>query len=141
MGLVELYDLSPDANSLVANISTRGFVDTGDNVMIGGFIVGAGSSGRVAVRAMGPSLTDAGVFGSLADPVLEVHDHNGALMKTNDNWQADASASEIQAAGLAPGNADEAAMISPLTPGMYTAIVRGKDSNSGVALVEAYNLE
>ena len=140
MGLVELYDLSPNASSLVANISTRGFVDTGDNVLIGGFIVGPGSSGRVAVRAMGPSLSNAGIAGALADPLLEIHDHNGSLMKTNDNWQTDPSASEIQSAGLAPANANEAAMLSPLTPGMYTAIVRGQGSTSGVGLVEAYNL-
>jgi PAP2 superfamily len=141
VGLVELYDLSPDANSLVANISTRGFVDTGDNVLIGGFIVGPGSSGRVVLRAIGPSLTNAGISGALANPVLEIHDHNGALMKTNDNWQTDASASEVQAAGLAPANANEAAVLAPLTPGMYTAIVRGHGSATGVALVEAYNLE
>ena len=140
MGLVEFYDLSPAANSLIANISTRGFVDTGDNVLIGGFIVGAGSSGRVVVRALGPSLSNAGISGALADPVLEIHDHNGALMKTNDNWQTDASASEVQAAGLAPANANESALLSPLTPGMYTAIVRGQGSSTGVALVEAYNL-
>jgi hypothetical protein len=141
IGLVELYDLSPAANSLVANISTRGFVDTGDNVLIGGFIVGPGSSGRVAVRAMGPSLGNAGIVGPLADPVLELHDHNGALLKTNDNWQNDSSAAEVQAAGLAPANANESALLSPLTPGMYTAIVRGgQGSSTGVALVEAYNL-
>ena len=140
MGLIELYDLSPAANSLVANISTRGFVDTGDNVLIGGFIVGPGSSGRVAVRAMGPSLTNAGISDALANPFLEIHDNNGALMKTNDDWQTDPSASEIQSAGLAPANANEAAMLSPLTPGLYTAIVRGQGSSTGVALVEAYNL-
>jgi hypothetical protein len=139
-GLVELYDLSAAANSLVANISTRGFVDTGDNVLIGGFIVGPGSSGRVAVRAMGPSLTNAGISGALANPLLEIHDHNGALLKTNDEWQTDPSATELQAAGLAPANPNEAAMLSPLTPGMYTAIVRGQGSTTGVALVEAYNL-
>jgi hypothetical protein len=141
MGLVELYDLSPAANSLIANISTRGFVDTGDNVLIGGFIVGPGSSGRVAVRALGPSLGNVGISAPLADPFLEVHDNNGALMKTNDNWPTDASASEIQAAGLAPGNPNEAAMLSPFTPGAYTAIVRGHGFRTGVALVEAYNLE
>lgn len=141
MGLVELYDLSPAANSLVANISTRGFVDTGDNILIGGFIVGPGSSGQVVVRALGPSLNSAGISEVLADPLLEVHDNNGAIMKTNDSWQTEASASEIQAAGLAPGNANEAAILSPLTPGMYTAIVRGHGSSTGVALVEAYNLE
>ena len=140
LGLVEFYDLSPAADSLLANISTRGFVDLGDNVLIGGFIVGPGSSGRVAVRAMGPSLTNAGIAGALADPVLEIHDNNGALMKTNDNWQSDASAADIQAAGLAPANASESATLAPLTPGMYTAIVRGQGSNTGVALVEAYNL-
>jgi hypothetical protein len=140
MGLVELYDLSPAANSLVANISTRGFVDIGDNVLIGGFIVGPGSSGRVAVRAMGPSLANVGITEALADPVLEIHDNNGALMKTNDNWLTDASAAELQAAGLAPANTNESAMLSPLTPGMYTAIVRGQGSSTGVALVEAYNL-
>lgn len=140
MGLVELYDLSPAANSLVANISTRGFVDTGDNVLIGGFIVGPGSSGRVVVRAMGPSLANVGITGALADPVLEIHDNNGALLTTNDNWQTDASAAAVQATGLAPANANESAMLSPLTPGMYTAIVRGQGSSTGVALVEAYNL-
>jgi hypothetical protein len=141
MGLVELYDLSPAANSLVANISTRGFVDTSDNVLIGGFIVGPGSSGKVAVRALGPSLSNVGISAPLADPFVEVHDSNGAVLKTNDNWQTDASASQIQAAGLAPGNVNEAAILSPLTPGMYTAIVRGQGSSTGVALVEAYNLE
>ena len=141
MGLIELYDLSPAANSLVANVSTRGFVNTGDDVLIGGFIVGPGSSGKVVVRALGPSLNNAGISTALVDPLLEVHDSNGALMKMNDSWQANANANEIQSAGLAPGNANEAAILSPLTPGQYTAIVRGPGSSTGVALVEAYNLE
>jgi hypothetical protein len=140
IGLVEMYDLTETTNSLVANISTRGFVDTGDNVLIGGFIVGAGSSGNVVVRALGPSLTNAGISGALADPLLEVHDSNGETIKTNDNWQADASAGEIQAAGLAPGNVKEPAILSPLSPGAYTTVVRGQGSSTGVALVEAYNL-
>jgi hypothetical protein len=140
IGLVEIYDLTEITNSLVANISTRGFVDTGDNVLIGGFIVGAGSSGKIVVRALGPSLTSAGVSEALADPLLEVHDGNGAILKTNDNWQTDASSGEIQAAGLAPSNAKEAAILSPLSPGAYSTIVRGKGSSTGVALVEAYNL-
>jgi hypothetical protein len=108
--------------------------------MIGGFIVGAGSSGKILVRALGPSLASAGISGALADPLLEVHDSNGATIKTNDNWQTDASASEIQAAGLAPGNVKEAAILSPLSPGAYTTVVRGQGSSTGVALVEAYNL-
>jgi hypothetical protein len=140
IGLVEMYDLTETTNSLVANISTRGFVDNGDNVLIGGFIAGAGSSGKIVVRALGPSLTNAGVSGALADPLLEVHDSNGEIIKTNDNWQTDANSGEIQAAGLAPGNVKEAAILSPLSPGAYTTIVRGQGSTTGVALVEAYNL-
>lgn len=140
IGLIEMYDLTQGANSLVANISTRGFVDTGDNVLIGGFIVGPGSSGRVAVRALGPSLNDVGLSGTLADPILELHDNNGSLLRTNDNWLTDAGATELFADGLAPKNASEAAILSPLPPGAYTAIVRGHGSDTGVALVEAYNL-
>ena len=141
-GLVEIYDLSPDSDSLVGNMSTRGFVDLGNNVLIGGFIVGSGSSGRVAIRALGPSLQDGGISGTLAlaDPLLELHDPNGALIRTNDNWITDGGATELLAAGLAPNNAAEAAILTPLAPGAYTAVVRGKGSNIGVALVEAYNL-
>jgi hypothetical protein len=140
IGLVEMYDLSPDSNSLVGNMSTRGFVDLGDNALIGGFIVGSGSSGRVAIRALGPSLQNAGVSGALADPVLELHDSNGSVIKTNDTWLTDPGATQLLAAGLAPNNAGEAAILAPLAPGAYTAVVRGKGSNTGVALVEAYNL-
>jgi hypothetical protein len=140
IGLIELYDLTSSSNSLVGNISTRGFVDTGDNVLIGGFIVGTGSSGRVAIRALGPSLTNAGISNALSDPFLELHDSNGAIIRTNDDWLSDSGATELLAAGLAPANANEAAILSPLAPGAYTAIVRGHGSNTGVALVEAYNL-
>jgi hypothetical protein len=140
LGLIEIYDLSADSNSLLGNISTRGFVDMGDNVLIGGFIVGTGSSGRVAVRALGPSLSNIGIVGALADPLLELHDNNGTLIRTNDSWLLDPGATELLAAGLAPSNANEAAILSALAPGAYTAIVRGHGSNTGVALVEAYNL-
>lgn len=140
IGLVEMYDLSADSNSLVGNISTRGFVDIGDDVLIGGFIVGSGSSGRVAVRALGPSLTSAGISGALADPFLELHDSNGAILRTNDNWLTDPGATQLVAAGLAPDNVNEAAILAALAPGPYTAIARGPGSNTGVALVEAYNL-
>jgi hypothetical protein len=140
IGLVELYDLTPGSNSLLANISTRGFVDTDQNVLIGGFIVGTGSTGRVAVRALGPSLNAAGISGTLADPILELHDSNGGLIRTNDSWLLDGGATELLAAGLAPANLNEAAILSPLAPGSYTAIVRGHGSNTGVAIVEAYNL-
>jgi len=140
LGLVELYDLTADSNSLVANISTRGFVNTDDGVLIGGFIVGSGSSGTVAIRALGPSLSNVGISNPLADPLLELHDSNGSLLKTNDSWQTDVGATQLLAAGLAPANPNEAAILSPLAPGPYTAIVRGTGSSTGVALVEAYNL-
>jgi hypothetical protein len=140
IGLIEMYDLSANSNSLVGNISTRGFVDMGDNVLIGGFIVGSGSSGRVAVRALGPSLNNAGISNALADPLLELYDSNGTIIRTNDSWLTDPGATELLAAGLPPGNANEAAILSALAPGAYTAVVRGHGSNTGVALVEAYNL-
>lgn len=140
IGVVELYDLTPTSNSLLANISTRGFVDVGDNALIGGFIVGTGSSGRVAVRALGPSLNAVGLSGTLADPILELHDSNGGLVRTNDSWQLDDGATELLSAGLAPANANEPAILSPLAPGSYTAIVRGHGSNTGLAIVEAYIL-
>ncbi len=140
IGLIEIYDLTPESNSLLGNLSTRGFVDTGDGVLIGGFIVGTGSSGRIAVRALGPSLKNFGIASVLADPILELHDTNGATIRTNDNWLTDPGATELLAAGLSPDNANEAAILSELAPGTYTAVVRGDGSSNGVALVEAYNL-
>jgi hypothetical protein len=140
IGLMEIYDLTPESNSLLGNLSTRGFVDAGDGALIGGFIVGTGSSGRVAVRALGPSLENFGVSSALADPILELHDSNGATIRTNDGWLTDPGATELLAAGLSPGNADEAAILCALAPGAYTAVVRGHGSSNGVALVEAYNL-
>lgn len=140
IGLVEMYDLSQDANSLVSNISTRGFVNTGDDVLIGGFIVGTGSSGRIAVRAMGPSLAGVGISGVLEDPLLELHDSNGTTLRTNDGWLSDPGAAELLAAGLAPKNGNEAAILTSLAPGTYTAVVRGNGSSTGVALAEVYDL-
>jgi hypothetical protein len=142
VGLVETYDLDQAAASQLANISTRGFVETGDNVMIGGFIVGGGGGGNatVIVRAIGPSLGTAGVSGALADPTLELHDSNGAIIASNDNWK-DTQEAEIEAAQLAPADDRESAIEATLAPGAYTAIVRGKDNGTGVGLVEAYNLQ
>jgi hypothetical protein len=140
IGLIEIYDLTPDSNSLLGNLSSRGFVDTGDSALIGGFIVGTGSSGRIAVRALGPSLKNVGISSALADPILELHDSNGAIIRANDSWLSDPGATELLAAGLSPGNANEAAILSALAPGSYTAVVRGDGMSSGVALVEAYNL-
>jgi hypothetical protein len=142
VGLVEVYDLGQGVNSKPANISTRGFVDTGNNVMIGGFIVGGGSGGgtaRVMVRALGPSLAGSGVAGALGDPTLEVHDGDGTLIASNDNWRSDQEV-EIIATGIPPLNDLESAIVRNLTPGNYTAIVHGVNNTTGVALVEAYGL-
>jgi hypothetical protein len=141
IGLVEVYDLDSAANSTLGNISARGFVDTGDNVMIGGFIVGAGEGlpGRVIVRAIGPSLSLSGIVNPLQDPELELHDQNGALIASNDDWK-DTQQAEIEATGLAPTNDKEAAIVQTLTDGPYTAIVRGVNDTVGVALVEVFDL-
>ncbi|PYJ09697.1 MAG: hypothetical protein DMF06_09035 [Verrucomicrobia bacterium] len=137
VGLVEVYDFSPGTTSKLANISTRGFVETDANVMIGGFIVGGGSgTGRVILRALGPSLP---VAGALGNPTLELHDGNGALIAFNDNWRTDQQA-EIIATGIPPSNDLEAAIVRNLPPGNYTAIVRGAGNSTGVALVETYGL-
>lgn len=138
IALVEIYDIGDTASNL-ANISTRGFVDTGDNVMIGGFIIGPASTmaSRIGVRAIGPS---SGVAGALQDPVLELHDSNGGVIATNDNWQDDSSAADVQSYGLAPADARESAMMRTLAPGAYTSVVRGANSATGVGLVEVYNL-
>ena len=139
VGLVEVYDLDQTANSKLANISTRGFVDTGDNVMIGGFISGNGVA-KVIVRAIGPSLTSFGVPGALQDPTLELHDGTGAIIATNDNWR-DTQENEIEATGLAPTDDRESAIVATITPGNYTAIVRGTNDTTGVGLVEVYNIQ
>jgi len=143
IGLVEAYDLDQTADSELANISTRGFVDAGDNVMIGGFIVG-GEGGRnvsVIVRAIGPSLAKANppVPGALADPTLELHDSNGTTLTSNDNWR-DTQEAEIIASTVPPTDDLESAIVMTLAPGAYTAVVSGKNNTTGVALVEAYNL-
>ncbi len=140
VALVEVYDLEYDSAEIkLANISTRGRVETGDNVMIGGFIVGGTEPANVLVRALGPSLADAGVSGSLQDPILELHDANGNSI-TNDDWRSD-QALEIIASTVPPSNDTEPALVAALVPGNYTAIVRGKNDTSGVALVEVYNLQ
>lgn len=138
VGLIEVYDLAQSANSKLANISTRGFVDTGDNVMIGGFIVGNGYA-KVIVRAIGPSLTNAGIQGALQDPMLELHNGNGTTILSNDNWK-DSQQVDIQATGIAPSDDRESAIVATLTSGNYTAVVRGSNNATGIGLVEVYNL-
>lgn len=139
VGLVELYDLDATSGSRLANISTRGRVGTGENVMIGGFIVGGNEPTRIIVRGMGPSLASFGVTGALSDPVLELHDANGGVIR-NDNWR-DTDEQAIIATGLAPSNNQEAAIVQALVPGNYTAILSGSANATGVGLIEVYNLE
>ena len=136
VGLLEVYDLDRGLGPKVLNISTRGRVDVGDNVMIGGLIVAGQGSQRVLIRAIGPSLP---LGGKLADPTLELHDGNGGLLDVNNNWRSDHEA-EISATGLAPTNDLESAIIANLPPANYTAIVRGLGNTTGVAVVEAYAL-
>ncbi|MDP9004123.1 MAG: hypothetical protein M3N12_04955, partial [Verrucomicrobiota bacterium] len=139
IGVVEVYDLNQSANSKLANISTRGFVDTGDNAMIGGFIVGGngGGAARVIVRALGPSVP---LNGTLRDPTLELHDVNGTTIATDDNWK-DSQQLDIQGTTIPPSNDSEAAIVRTLVPGNYTAVVRGTSNSTGIALVEVYNLQ
>ena len=149
VALVEVYDLSPESNSILSNISTRSFVQTGDNVMIGGFIVAGTELKRVIVRAIGPELTQYDVPNVLANPTLELHDGSGALIASNDNWThtiiggiiTTDQVVAILASGHAPGDNRESAIIAELPAGNYTAIVRGVNNTTGVALVEVYDLD
>ncbi len=141
IGLFEVYDLDGEADSKLANISTRGFVETGNNVMIGGTIILGDASARVLIRAIGPSLSNVGVPNALQDPNLELRDGNGAVVSSNDNWRSDQEA-EIIATTIPPTNDLEAAIVATLPTGgaPYTAIVRGVNETTGVALIEAYEL-
>ena len=148
VALVEVYDLNPAASSNLGNISTRSFVQTGEHVMIGGFIVQGTGPKRVIIRAIGPELTQYGIANALANPRLELHNRTGALIASNDNWQTTIlggiittnQVSDIQNSGHAPTAASESAIIANLQPGNYTAIVRGVNNTTGVALVEVYDL-
>ena len=146
---MEVYDLSPETNSILGNISARSFVQTGDNMMIGGFMVQGTEPKKVIVRAIGPELTQYGVPDALANPTLELYDRTGALIASNNNWVTTIiggiitsnQVHEIQASGYAPGNPFESAIIADLPAGNYTAIVRGVNNTTGVALVEVYDLQ
>jgi hypothetical protein len=142
VALLEIYDLAQTTDSKLANISTRALVGTGNNVLIGGFMLGGGSPKRVVVRGMGPSLTKAGLTNVLADPTLELRDSNGALLIANDDWRDNAEqARQIKIAGLGKLNGLESALIATLPPGPYTAVVAGKNGGTGIGLVEIYNLQ
>ena len=138
VALVELYDLDWSKSS-VRNLSTRGAVGTGDDVLIGGFIITGENPVQVIVRALGPSLTGFGVDGALADPVLELHGADGSLIFQNDNWRSDQE-QQIKDTTIPPTNDLESAIVATLPPGQYTAIIRGAGDTTGVALVEVYNL-
>ncbi len=139
IGVVEVYDLDRTVDSKLANISTRGFVSTGDDVMIGGMIVVGTAPANVLIRAIGPSLVNFGVPNALPDPTLELRDGNGILLAFNDDWETDQQ-TQIIATGLAPAHIRESAILRSLPPGPYTAIVREFNNFTGVALVEAYQL-
>jgi uncharacterized repeat protein (TIGR01451 family) len=143
IGAVEIYDNNQAADSELANMSTRGFVQTQDKVMIGGFTLGgANGPSRIAVRGLGPSLTQAGISNVLADPTLELHDANGTLLIANDDWQSDpVSAGQLTANGLALPDPKESGIFTSLTGGQFTAILAGKNGGIGVGLVEIYNLK
>ena len=137
IGLVELYATSISPANPV-NISTRGLVQTGDDVLIGGFIIGGTQTRLVVIRAIGPSLAAQGISNPLLDPTIELHDGNGVLIGSDDNWKENQA--EVEATGLAPTDDRESALVVDLNPGNYTAIVRGVNDLTGVALVEAYDL-
>jgi hypothetical protein len=141
IALAEVYDVDPNANAQPTNTSARAFVGTGNDVLIGGTIIGgdAGSLLRVLVRALGPSLASFGVATPLADPTLSLRDANGNVIANNDNWK-DSQQADIAATGKAPPNDHESAILTLLAPGNYTAIVAGKNATTGVALIEFYNL-
>jgi hypothetical protein len=141
VALIEVFDLSPAVLAKLANISTRAFINTGDNIVIAGFILGGNNgSTRIVVRGIGGSLTLFGVPSALANPTLEVRDSNAALLASNDDWQSDpAQAAELTAAGLAPTNAQESGIAITLGPGLYTALLAGSNNGTGVGLVEVYD--
>jgi hypothetical protein len=144
IGLFEVYDLDQTADAALGNVSTRGLAQTGDDVMIGGIIIGGGTEGasaRVLVRAIGPSIP---LNGALSDPTLELRDASGTLVVFNDNWKTRADGTsqqaEIEATAISPSNDLESAALQTLGLGQYTAIVRGRENTTGIGLVEVYNL-
>ena len=143
IGLVEVYDNNQAVDSELANISTRGFVQTGNAVMIGGFVLGGNNTPtNIAVRALGPSLTNSGLSNVMADPTLELHNADGTIMVSNDDWESDpVAAAQLTAHGLALPDPKESGIFTTLAPpGQFTAIVAGKNGGVGIALVEIYNV-
>ena len=142
VALVEAYDLdNGGTDSNLANISTRSNVTPAEGSMIAGFIVGNGGFSTTVIRGLGPSLADLGITNFLADPTLELHDANGDVIDSNDNWMDGPNMADVVDNGLAPTNANEAALYEVLPPGMYTAVLSGVNATSGVGLVEVYDVD
>jgi hypothetical protein len=143
VGLVEIYDVNPGVDSQLSNLSTRGFVQGANSVLIAGFILGGNNTGndRIAIRGLGPSLSQFGLNPVLADPTLELHDANGATLITNDDWATDPGAANLILFNLAPSNPKEAGIFTTLPPGTFTAILAGKGGGTGIGIVEVYNLK
>ena len=141
VGLVEIYDLSTESSSRLANISSRGVIGTGDNVLIGGFIVGDVSNATVIIRALGPSLASSLSGETAVNPQLSVFDSNGAILASNDNWAEDLNATDIERNGLAPSDPAEAAIVLHPPAGAYTAVVTDPGGPSGIGLLEVYDLD
>jgi hypothetical protein len=145
VALVEVYDLNQEVDSKLANLSTRAFVSTDDNIVIAGFLLSGqdGASDTVIVRGIGPSLAPGAFPASpvLADPALELRDSDGTLILANNDWQDDlVQAAEITAAGLAPANSSESAIAATLPPGLYTALLLGQNRGTGIGIVEVYDI-
>nr|MBA3273658.1 matrixin family metalloprotease [Chthoniobacterales bacterium] len=138
-GVVELYDVHTTGGR-AGNISSRGEILGGDDIMIAGFIIGGGSRKEVVVRGIGPSLSEAGITNSLADPRLELRDAFGNLVRQNNDWATDPEAAAVQSSGLAPKSSKESALHVTLNAGLYTAVLSGVNNTRGIALVEVYDL-
>ena len=141
VGLVEVYDLSPSGDSKLANISTRGRIGTGDDVLISGFILGDVQSSTVILRVLGPSLASLGIHDPLSDPLLTVYDSYGTILASNDDWQDSPNATDIDQNGLAPTADTESALILHLPAGAYTTLAFGAAGTTGVGLVEVFDLQ
>ena len=139
IGLIEIYDLDGSLDPDLGNLSARADVETGDSILIGGLIVRSASK-QVLLRALGPELANSGVAGVLSNPVMELHDSNGALLVSNDNWRDAPNSTAIEATGLAPTDDRESAILITPAPGNYTALVRGAGNTTGTALLEVYLL-
>lgn len=140
-GVVDAYDMSAASSAKLANIATRGLIQPGDKLMIAGFIIQNGSV-RAVVRAIGPSLSAFGVANALQDTTLQLRDQNGAIVRENDDWQSDpAQKAELEGTGLQPSDTREAAVVTSIPPGQYTAQVRGKPETTGIGVVQVYFLQ